>query len=195
VGWWYTLGSATLIAFVILVSTGIFMMMNYSPSVDHAWDSLQFASQSVVLGQYVRSIHHWAANAMMVLIGLHALRVFIMGAYKYPRETTWMVGVVLLLLVTGSAFSGYLLPWDQRAYWAVNVAVNMAGEAPLVGPALEKLMLGGPEIGTLTLNRFFTLHVAILPSLIGLVVALHLFLVVRLGISAPPGVFHSGEEK
>ena len=194
VGWWYTFGSATLVAFILLVVTGISMMMNYSPSVDHAWDSLQFATTSVQFGGFVRSIHHWSAFAMVFLIGVHGLRVYLMGAFRFPREVTWIIGVFLILFVVGSAFTGYLLPWDQRAYWAVNVGANLAGEAPFVGSWIQKLLLGGNQIGTLTLARFFTLHVAVLPVVIGIATVAHLFLVIRLGISAPPGKFRVSDD-
>lgn len=196
VNWWYTLGSATLVAFVLLVVTGLFLIMNYSPSIDHAWDSLQFMSTSVNFGDLIRSIHHWSAYAMVLLIGWHGLRVYIMGAYRYPREVTWIIGVFLILFVVGSAFTGYLLPWDQKAYWAVNVGANIAGETPLIGQWIKDLMLGGPQIGTLTLARFFSLHVTILPILIAVFITAHIFLVIRLGISAPPGNLHvEGEDK
>lgn len=187
VGWWYSLGSATLFVFFILVVTGVFLMMNYSPSPDHAYGSVAYIMNQVTFGSIIRSIHHWAASAMIVLVGLHALRVFFMGAYKYPREVNWVVGVLLLVLVMGSAFTGYLLPWDQTAYWATNVGANIAGEVPLVGPWIREILLGGNQIGTVTLTRFFTFHVIILPTLIMVLVSLHIFMVIRQGISSTPG--------
>jgi len=186
VSWWYTFGSATLITFVILVLTGIFLMMNYSPSPDHAYDSVRYIMNTVNFGALVRSVHHWAAYAMVFLVALHALRVFFMAAYRYPREVTWIIGVVLLLLVFGMAFTGYLLPWDQKAYWATVVGTNIAGETPFIGGWLRTLLIGGPEIGTVTLTRFFTLHVAVLPGLLATFIGLHLYLVIALGISTPP---------
>ncbi|MFC1987914.1 cytochrome b N-terminal domain-containing protein [Chloroflexota bacterium] len=185
IDWWYTLGSATMVAFILLIFTGLFLMMNYSPSPDHAYDSVQYLMNQVTFGSFIRSVHFWSASAIVVLIGLHALRVFFMGAYKYPRELTWIVGVFLFLLVMGSAFTGYLLPWDQRAFWATNVGIGIAGQAPLIGPWLQKILIGGTEIGTLTLTRFFTFHIGVLPVLITMLIGFHIFMVVRQGISAP----------
>lgn len=186
VTWWYTFGSATLVAFIMLVVTGIFLVMNYSPSPDHAWDSVQYITNNVQFGSLIRSIHHWSAYAMIFLIIVHALRVFFMAAYRYPRELTWVIGVVLILLVMGSAFTGYLLPWDQKAYWATEVGTRIAGQTPIIGSWIRTLLVGGDQLGTLTLSRFFTFHAAIIPGLIVLFAALHLFLVIRQGISAPP---------
>jgi ubiquinol-cytochrome c reductase cytochrome b subunit len=187
VGWWYTLGSATLVVFIIQLFTGLFLMMNYSPSPDHAYDSVHYIMTGVTYGSFIRSVHFYAASAMVILIVLHLLRVYFMAAYRYPRELTWVIGVLLLLLVLGSSFTGYLLPWDQRAYWATNVAAGIAGEVPLIGPWVQKILIGGTQIGTLTLTRFFTFHIAVLPALIILLVGFHIFMVVRQGISAPPG--------
>jgi len=189
VGWWYTLGSATMVAFILLVVTGIFLMMNYSPSPDHAYDSVLYIMNGIPFGRIIRSVHFWSAGAMVVLVGLHAWRTFVMAAYKYPREMTWILGAFLFIFVMGSSFTGYLLPWDQKAYWATNVGTGIAGQMPVVGPFLQNVLLGGPTIGAVTLTRFFTLHVAILPSLILLVMGIHIYLVVKLGISAPPGVW------
>lgn len=186
VGWWYTLGSATMVTFILLAITGVFLMINYSPSPDHAYDSVAYIMKEVPFGALIRSIHFWAASAMVVLIGLHTLRVFFMAAYKYPRELTWVIGVLLFILVMGSAFTGYLLPWDQRAYWATNVGVGIAGQVPVVGNFIQSVLIGGPVIGAVTLSRFFTFHVGVIPPLIILLIGIHIVLVVRLGISAPP---------
>lgn len=186
VGWWYTLGSATLVTFILLLITGIFLMMNYSPSPDHAYESVQYIVNEVPFGTLIRSMHSWASSAMVVLVGLHTLRVFFMAAYKYPRELTWLVGVLLFILVMGAAFTGYLLPWDQRAYWATNVGIGIAGQAPLVGPLIQKILIGGTEIGALTLTRFFTFHIGVIPTLIILLIGIHIFMVAKQGISAPP---------
>jgi len=186
VGWFYTLGSATLLTFVILAVTGIFLSMNYSPSPDHAWDSIQYIDDQVPLGSLIRGIHHWSAAAMVLLVFLHMLRVYFMGAYKYPRELTWVVGVFLLLLVMGSGFTGYLLPWDQKAYWATTVGTRIAGAVPLIGEFVRKTLIGGPEVGPATLPRFYALHMLALPILIALLSGFHLFMVIRQGISAPP---------
>ncbi len=187
VGWWYVLGSATLVTFIVLALTGLFLVMNYSPSPEHAYDSIQYIMNEVPFGSLIRSIHSWAASAMVVLIGLHGLRVFFMAAYKYPRELTWIIGVLLFILVMGSAFTGYLLPWDQKAFWATNVGTGIAGQAPLIGPYIQKILMSGTEIGAVTLTRFFTFHIGVIPSLIILLIGIHLFMVIRQGISAPPG--------
>lgn len=190
VGWWYTLGSATLTVLIIQIVTGIFLMLNYSPSPDHAYDSVQYIMGQVAFGSLIRSIHFYSASAMVILVVLHLVRVYFMAAYKYPRELTWVVGVILLLLVMGSSFTGYLLPWDQRAYWATNVASGIAGEVPLIGQWVQQVLIGGSQIGAITLTRFFTFHVGLIPALIVLLVGLHIFLVIRQGISAPPGTIN-----
>lgn len=186
IGWAYTLGSATLITFVLLVITGIFLMVNYSPSPDHAWDSVQFISDEVTLGWLIRGVHHWAASAMVVLMILHAIRVFFMAAYRFPRELTWVVGMLLLVLVLGSSFTGYLLPWDQKAYWATTVGIRIAGTTPIAGDFIVDILKAGPEMGAATLTRFYALHVAFLPVAIGSLLGVHLYLVVKNGISEPP---------
>lgn len=188
VGWWYVLGSSTLAAFIIQVFTGLFLMLNYSPSPDHAYDSVQYIVTQVPFGALIRSIHFYTASAMVILVVLHLLRVYFMAAYKYPRELTWIIGALLLLLVMGASFTGYLLPWDQRAYWATNVAAGIAGSVPWIGPLIQKLLIGASQIGTLTLTRFFTFHVGVVPALIAALVGLHLYLVIKQGISAPPGL-------
>lgn len=186
VGWWYTFGSATLFVFVLQAVTGIFLAMYYSPSPDHAYDSVEYVSNEVVMGSFVRGLHHWGASAMVVLVVLHLLRIVVMAAYKYPRELTWFVGVFLLLLTMGFGFTGYLLPWDEKAYWATTVGTNMAGTVPLVGGWMLKLLRGGSELGAVTLTRFYALHVLVLPVVTGAFLAAHLYLVVKQGISAPP---------
>ena len=186
VGWWYTLGSATLVSFILLLVTGLFLMLNYSPSPDHAYESVQYITNEVPFGGLIRSIHFWSASSIVVLVGLHGLRTFFMASYKYPREVTWVLGSLLFLMVMGAAFTGYLLPWDQKAYWATNVGTGIAGQMPVVGPFIQKILIGGSTIGALTLTRFFTFHVGVLPPLIMLLAGIHIFLVVRLGISAPP---------
>jgi quinol-cytochrome oxidoreductase complex cytochrome b subunit len=186
VGWWYTLGSATLFVFILQVVTGIFLAMYYSPSPDHAYQSVQYITNEVAMGGLVRGLHHWGSSAMVVLVVLHMLRVVIMAAYRYPRELTWFVGVVLLLLTMGFGFTGYLLPWDEKSYWATTVGTNMAGTVPLIGGQLLILLRGGAELGTVTLTRFYAFHVLLLPAITGVLVAIHLYLVVKHGISAPP---------
>lgn len=203
IGWWYTLGSATLIVFILLIATGAFLMFYYDPSPDHAYASVQYISNNVAFGSLIRSVHLWAAYAMVLLVGLHGTRVFFFGSYRYPREVTWVTGVFLLLLVGGMAFTGYLLPWDQRAYWATTIGTNIAQETPFIGSWLKELLVGGSIPGmtysiatpVITLPRFFTLHVAIFPAGIITLTGAHLFMVIRQGISAPPGTTKMKNDK
>ncbi|MDZ4224537.1 MAG: cytochrome bc complex cytochrome b subunit, partial [bacterium] len=184
--WFYTLGSATLAVLLVQVATGMLLAMNYSPSPDHAYDSILYIMNQVPLGWFIRGLHDWGASAMIVLMLLHLLRIFVMGSYKAPREMTWIIGIFLLLVVFGLGFTGYLLPWDQKAYWATAVGVNIAEQAPFLGPLIAKVLKGGGELGALTLSRFYSFHVLVLPALLALLMALHLYLVVYHGISAPP---------
>jgi quinol-cytochrome oxidoreductase complex cytochrome b subunit len=186
VSWLYTLGSAALFVFVVQVITGSLLAMNYVPSPDHAYDSVRFINEQVFLGSFIRGLHHWGATFMVIVVTLHLLRVFFMGSYKYPREVTWLVGVVLFLIVMGFSFTGYLLPWDQKAYWATIVGTHIAAQTPWLGPSIAKLLMGGNELGAVTLTRFYAIHVLVLPLMIGVFIAIHLFLVVWHGISEPP---------
>jgi len=181
--WWHTLGSATLAVFIVQAVTGIVLAMYYSPSPDHAHESIRFLEGSVASGSLVRGIHHWGASAMVVLTVAHMIRVFTMGAYKYPREINWLLGVVLLFIVIGFGFTGYLLPWDQKAYWATQVGTNIAGTTPLIGGSLVTILRGGAQQGAATLTRFYSMHVLLLPALLVVVAGLHLFLVVRQGVA------------
>ncbi|HEY6825649.1 MAG TPA: cytochrome b N-terminal domain-containing protein, partial [Gemmatimonadaceae bacterium] len=181
--WWHTLGSATLTVFMVQVVTGIVLAMYYSPSPDHAYDSIRYLEHTVVSGATLRGVHHWGASAMVVLVMAHMIRVFSMGAYKYPREINWVLGVGLLFIVLGFSFTGYLLPWDQKAYWATQVGTNIAGTTPIVGSTMVKLLRGGTQLGAATLARFFALHVLLLPMLLTMIVLLHLALVIRQGIA------------
>ena len=185
VNWAYTLGSASFFLLTLQIVTGIFLAMNYSPSPDHAHASIQYIMQ-IPMGAIVRGFHKWGATAMVIVVTLHLLRVFFMGAYKYPRELTWIVGVFIWLLVMGFGFTGYLLPWDQKAYWATVVGANISGQAPFLGEAMANLMRGGDTLGAVTLTRFYALHVLLLPAIVVVLVGIHLFLVIRQGISAPP---------
>lgn len=185
VNWAYTLGSASFFLLILQIVTGIFLAMNYSPSPDHAHASVQYIGQ-IPMGAVVRGFHKWGATAMVIIVTLHVLRVFFMGAYKYPRELTWIVGVFIWLLVMGFGFTGYLLPWDQKAYWATMVGANIAGQAPILGSAMGNIMRGGDTLGAVTLTRFYSLHVLLLPAIVVLLVGVHLFLVIRQGISNPP---------
>ena len=186
VNWWFTLGSATLFVVVNQFVTGILLTVYYVPSVQDAYDTVIYIDNTLPLGWLVRGLHHWGATAMVALAILHMLRVIVHGAYKYPRELTWLTGVVLLLLTFAFGFTGYLLPWDQKAYWATIVGTRIVEVVPVVGDWLLRLARGGEDLSAVTLSRFFGIHVWILPALLLLFVTAHLFLVVRIGISAPP---------
>jgi len=186
VNWLYTLGSATLFVAMVQGITGILLTLYYVPSPDQAYDSVMYITTQLPAGWFIRGLHHWGASAMVVLTSLHLLRVFFYGAYKYPREATWITGVVLFLVVIGFGFTGYLLPWDQRAYWATTVGTRIIGVAPGAGEFILKVARGGDNLSAVTLARFFGTHVWVLPAtLIGLLLV-HLYLVIRIGISAVP---------
>jgi ubiquinol-cytochrome c reductase cytochrome b subunit len=184
--WWHTLGSATLTVFLVQVITGTTLATYYSPSPDHAYDSVRYITDHVASGTLLRGIHHWGASAMVILVVAHMIRVFAVGAYKYPREVNWLLGVGLFLVVLGFSFTGYLLPWDQKAYWATAVGTNIAGTTPFVGGALVALLRGGSELGAATLARFYAFHALWLPLLLTVIVSLHLITVIRQGIAARP---------
>ena len=184
--WFYTLGSATLFAFLSQAVTGVFLAMYYDPSPIHAYESARYITNDVFLGQFVRGMHKWGATVMMILIFLHMGRTFFFGAYKYPRELNWVIGVTLLVLTMVMALTGYLLPFDQRSYWATIVADNINGTGPLVGPYLADFLRGGPEFGATTLSRFYAIHMLIVPGAIVALIGAHLYLVAKLGTSAPP---------
>jgi quinol-cytochrome oxidoreductase complex cytochrome b subunit len=186
VNWFYTLGSATLFVALNQVVTGILLTLYYVPTPDHAYDSVQFITQEVTAGWLIRGLHHWGASAMVVLCVLHMLRVIFHGAYKFPREVTWWTGVILLVVVIGFGFTGYLLPWDQKAYWATTVGTRIAGVTPVIGDALLRLLRGGEELSAVTLARFYGIHVWVLPAALLLLIGFHMYLVIRIGISAIP---------
>lgn len=186
VNWWYTLGSATLFVAVMQGITGILLTFYYVPTPDQAFDSVTYISTQLPGGWFIRGIHHWGASALIILVVLHMLRVFYFGAYKYPREATWLTGIALLLVVVGFGFTGYLLPWDQKAYWATTVGTEIAGVVPGLGPWILRIMRGGEALSAITLTRFFGTHVWVLPAALVGLVSIHLFLVIRLGISAVP---------
>src|SRR5213594_1810008 len=183
--WIYVFGSATLFVFFLQAITGMFLAVYYAPTPDHAYDSIRYIETQVLFGPFVRGLHHWGASAMVVAIGLHMLQVFLYGAYKPPRELMWMVGVLLLLLTLSFAFTGYLLPWDQNAYWATQIGINMVGTVPIIGDFFVKVLRGGASLGALTLSRFFAVHVLFLPALIVGFILLHLFILRRVGPAGP----------
>ena len=180
-----TFGFAALTVLLLQFLTGIALSLHYVPSADLAYDSIRALEQDIPLGRFARSLHHFGASAFVILVVLHMLRVFFTGAYKAPRELTWMTGVGLFVLVLAFGFTGYLLPWDQKAYFATKVGTEIAGKAPWVGPMLQESLNGGDSVGPPTLTRFYIIHVVILPiALLGLV-GLHLFLIQRHGVAAP----------
>lgn len=185
VNWWFTLGSATLFLFAMQVLTGILLTVYYVPSPDHAYNSIQYIMNEVAFGWLIRGIHHWGASLMVVTVFLHMLHTFSYGAYKYPREISWVSGVLLLLMTLGMGFTGYLLPWNQRAYWATTVGTAIPGTVPFIGPWLMELMRGGTDLSGVTLARFFSVHIWWLPAIIAALIGLHLYLVVRLGVAGP----------
>ena len=184
--WFYTLGSATLFAFLSQAVTGVFLAMYYDPSVTGAYESARQISNEIFLGEFVRGMHKWGSTVMVILIFLHMARTFFFGAYKYPRELNWVIGVVLLILTMAMSFTGYLLPFDQRSYWATIVGVNINGTGPLVGPFLSDFLRGGAEFGATTLSRFYAIHMLLIPGLLAALIGAHLYLVAKLGTTAPP---------
>lgn len=186
VNWLYTLGSATLFTALLQIVTGILLTIYYVPTPDQAYASVQYITNEIPAGWFIRGLHHWGASAMVVLTVLHMLRVILYGSYKFPREVTWFTGVFLLLIVIGFGFTGYLLPWDQKAYWATTVGTRIAGVAPVVGDWILKVMRGGDELSAITLVRFFGVHVWVLPAALLILMSIHMFLVIRNGISAVP---------
>ena len=187
VNWFFTLGSASLFLAVNQFVTGILLTIYYVPTPDHAYDSVQFISTQVSMGWLIRGLHHWGASAMVLVVFLHMLRVIFYGAYKFPREVTWFTGVFLLLIVVGFGFTGYLLPWDQKAYWATTVGTRIAGTPPIIGDTILRIVRGGEDLSAITLARFFGVHVWVLPVTLLVLIGIHLYLVIRIGISAIPG--------
>jgi quinol-cytochrome oxidoreductase complex cytochrome b subunit len=186
VNWAFTLGSATLFLAVLQVVTGVFLTVYYVPHPDQAYDSINYIMNDVAFGWLIRGLHHWGATLMVITVVLHMLRTFVYASYKYPREVTWVTGVLLLLVTLGMGFTGYLLPWNQRAYWATTVGTSIAGTVPFVGPIIEHALRGGTELSTLTLTRFFSAHIWMLPAALLGLVGVHMYLVIRLGISHVP---------
>ena len=183
INYFYCFGGITFTLFTILVLTGLLLSAHYVPSETEAYASIQRIHREVPLGGLVRGAHHWAGNLMVVTIVLHMLRVFVTGSYKNPRELHWVAGSMLLCMTLAFGFTGYLLPWDQKAYWATVVGTNMLGSTPLVGPFLAGLLRGGAEVAGAALLRFYSLHVLWLPALTALFLWLHFHMIRRTGIS------------
>ena len=188
--WFYVFGSATLLCFAIQVITGACLAFVYVPSASQAWTSLEYLNHHQFLGWYLRAVHEWGSNFMVAVMTLHMIQVFLFGAYKFPRELTWISGVCLLLLTLGMAFTGQVLRFDQDAYWGLGIGASITGRVPLIGGQLVKLLLAGPIIAGETLSRFFSFHVFVIPGLIIALVSVHLRLVLTLGINEYPKPGH-----
>jgi quinol-cytochrome oxidoreductase complex cytochrome b subunit len=184
--WWNTLGSACLFLFLLQGATGIFLSIYYTPSPDHAYDSIQYIMNNVAFGWLIRGIHHWGASLMVLIVFIHMIRVFVTASYKYPRELTWIIGVGLFILTLGMGFTGYLLPWNQKAFWATTVGTSLAGTVPFIGEFIEGVLRGGADLSALTLSRFFSGHIWILPVLVGGLIGVHIWLVIKHGESQFP---------
>jgi ubiquinol-cytochrome c reductase cytochrome b subunit len=184
--WFYVFGSAALTVFILQIVTGILLALIYVPSAGEAWDSLQILNHQIALGWFIRALHGWGSNFMVAIVLIHMVQVFLFGAYKFPRELTWIVGVFLLLVTLGMAFTGQVLRFDQDAYWGLGIGASILSRAPLIGPWGVNLMLGGPTIAGATLSRFFALHVFVIPGLLIAFVGLHLLMVLKLGVNEWP---------
>src|SRR5262245_36649677 len=185
-GWWYVFGSASMTLLLLQILTGIGLALVYVPTADKAYESLLYLDYNVTLGWFLRALHYYAGSGMVVLVLVHMTQVFLHGAYKYPRELTWVVGVFLLLCTLGMFFTGQVLRWDPDAYWGLAVGGSMAGRVPGAGPWVVRMLLGGPVIGGDSLSRFFALHVFVIPGALLFFLAVHLWLVLKCGVSAPP---------
>ena len=184
--WWYVFGSAAMVLVVLQVVTGILLALVYVPSASQAWNSLQFLNHNLTLGWFLRAVHGWGSNFMIAIVLIHMTQVFLFGAYKFPRELTWMVGVLLLLLTLGMAFTGQVLRFDQDAYWGLGIGASISSRVPGVGALLVHALLGGPIIGGATLSRFFALHVFVIPGILLASIGVHVWMVLRLGINEWP---------
>jgi quinol-cytochrome oxidoreductase complex cytochrome b subunit len=193
--WSFTLGGVCALLFGVQAVTGIILAMYYNPSPDHAYQSIAYIMREVAGGRILRGIHHWGAGAMVILVFVHLAYNFFQGAYKKPRELTWIAGVVLLLLTFAFGFTGYLLPWDQKAYWATVVGTNVASDVPLVGKLLMRLLRGGEEVSGLTLTRFYALHMLVLSALTAMAVVIHVYLVRLHDIAGHWDPEHPGKKK
>ncbi len=184
--WFYVFGSAAFVVFMLQIVTGIMLAFIYVPSAGEAWNSLQTLNHQVALGWFIRGLHGWGSDFMVAIVLIHMVQVFLFGAYKYPRELTWIVGVFLLIVTLGMAFTGQVLRFDQDAYWGLGIGASIASRVPVIGPLIVNLMLGGPIIAGATLSRFFALHVFVVPGLLIAFVSVHLLMVIKLGINEWP---------
>jgi quinol-cytochrome oxidoreductase complex cytochrome b subunit len=184
--WLQTLGSSLLVVFLVQATTGVLLAMNYDPSQNGAYNSIRFITDTATLGWLIRGMHKWGSTVMVILLFLHMARTFFFGAYKYPRELTWLTGAILFILVMAMSFTGYLLVFDQRAYWATVVGVNINGTAPILGPYIANFLRAGPGFGPQTLERFYSLHMLVIPGGIFTFIFVHMWLVVKLGVTSPP---------
>jgi ubiquinol-cytochrome c reductase cytochrome b subunit len=184
--WWYVFGSAATVLLMLQVVTGVLLALVYSPSAVSAWTSLQYLNHNIALGWYLRALHGWGSDFMIAIVLIHMVQVFLFGSFKFPRELTWMIGVGLLLLTLGMAFTGQVMRFDQDAYWGLGIGASIASRVPVVGAQLVHLVLGGPIIGGATLSRFFTLHVFVIPGLLLAGVGLHIWMTLFHGVSEWP---------
>jgi ubiquinol-cytochrome c reductase cytochrome b subunit len=184
--WWYVFGSAALTVFVLQIFTGLLLALVYVPSAAEAWNSLQYLNHGVALGWFLRAVHGWGSNFMVAVVLIHMCQVTLFGAYKFPRELTWILGVFLLLMALGMAFTGQVMRFDQDAYWGLGIGAAIVGRVPLLGKPLLQVFLGGPIIAGATLSRFFALHVFVIPGALIAFVSLHVLLVLKLGINEWP---------
>ncbi|MDR2725855.1 MAG: cytochrome b N-terminal domain-containing protein [Candidatus Adiutrix sp.] len=181
----YCFGGISFFIILLQFLTGMFLMLYYSPSPDHAYASVSYIKNEVLFGGFVQNLHRVGSSAVIFMVFIHMMRVFFTKSYKNPRELNWVAGVFLLFIISGFGFTGYLLPWDQKAFWATAVGLNMIETVPLVGDLLAEAVRGGGEVGTLTLGRFFMIHVMLLPALLIAFLGAHFFMVRRQGISGP----------
>jgi ubiquinol-cytochrome c reductase cytochrome b subunit len=184
--WFYVFGSAALTVFMLQIVTGVLLAVMYVPSAGEAWNSLQTINHSIVAGWYIRALHGWGSNFMVAIVLIHMVQVFLFGAFKFPRELTWIVGIFLLLITLGMAFSGQVLRFDQDAFWGLGIGASISGRIPILGPWVVHLLLGGPIIAGATLSRFFALHVFVIPGLLMAFVGVHLLMVLKLGVNEWP---------
>ncbi len=182
---WYVFGSGLFFLFLMQILTGVLMLFYYAPTMDHAWESIRYMMEEVPFGSFIRGLHHWGASLMIIVAVLHITQVFIWGAYKRPRELTWLAGLTAFSCILGFAWTGYLLPWDQLSYWGTMVGTEIIGTVPVIGEAVSTFIRGGGSIGAQTLSRFFAFHIWVLPAILFCVVSLHLYLFRKQGVAGP----------